>query len=78
MGADSGVYFRRHNPFTYLSDVQNSTSQAAKVVPFTQFATDLANNALPQYSFITPNIMDDAHDGTLAQADCLAASNIAR
>ena len=34
VGADSGVYLSRHNPVTYLSDVQDSTSQAAKVVPF--------------------------------------------
>ena len=69
VGADSGGYVRRHNPFSYLSDVQNSMAQAANIVPFTQFATDLANNALPQYSFIAPNLDDDAHNGSLAQAD---------
>jgi acid phosphatase len=69
VGADSGVYLRRHNPFSYLSDVQNSIAQAANIVPFTQFATDLANNALPQYSFIAPNVDDDAHNRSLAQAD---------
>ena len=73
---DSGPYLRRHNPFTYLSDVQNSSSQAANIVPFTQFATDLGNDALPQYSFIVPNAMDDAHDGTLAQADAWLQNNI--
>ena len=34
-------------------------------MPFTQFATDLANHALPQYSFIAPNVDDDAHNGSL-------------
>jgi hypothetical protein len=77
LGGDSGVYARGHNPFTYLSDVQNDPTQAANIVPFTQFATDLANNALPQYSFIAPNLMDDAHDGTLAQADAWLQTNIA-
>lgn len=74
---DSGLYLRHHDPFTYLSDVQNDSSQAANIVPFTQFATDLANNALPQYSFVVPDVMDDAHDGTLAQADSWLQSNIA-
>jgi acid phosphatase len=46
-------------------------------VPFTQFATDLANNMLPQYSFVAPNLVDDAHDGTLAQADAWLQTNIA-
>lgn len=77
LGNDSGVYLRRHNPFSYLSDVQNSSAQAANIVPFTQFATDLASDALPQFSFITPNAMDDGHDGTLAQADAWLQTNIA-
>jgi phosphatidylinositol-3-phosphatase len=76
-GADTGLYVQHHNPFTYLSDVQNDSSQAANIVPFTQFATDLANNALPQYSLVVPNIMDDAHTGTLPQADSWLQSNIA-
>lgn len=77
LSSDSGPYLRRHDPFTYLSDVQNSSAQAANIVPFSQFATDLANNALPQYSFIVPNVNDDAHNGTLAQADAWLQSNIA-
>ena len=76
VGADSGVYVRRHNPFSYLSDVQNSVAQAGNIVPFTQFATDLANNTLPQYSFIAPNVDDDAHNGNLAQADAWLQSNV--
>jgi acid phosphatase len=77
VGGDSSLYVRRHNPFTYLSDVQNDSSQAANIVPFTQFAADLANNTLPQYSFIVPNVMDDAHDGSLSQADAWLQTNIA-
>ncbi len=77
LGNDSGNYLRHHNPFAYLSDVQNDSSQAANIVPFTQFSTDLGNNSLPQYAFIVPDIMDDAHDGTLAQADSWLQSNIA-
>jgi len=77
MGGDTGLYLRHHNPFTYLSDVQNNAAEAANLVPFTQFATDLAENNLPQYSFIAPNIMDDAHNGTLAQADAWLQTNIA-
>lgn len=77
LGGDSGNYLRHHNPFVYFSDVQNDSSQAANVVPFTQFATDLASNSLPQYCFIVPDVIDDAHNGTLAQADTWLQSNIA-
>jgi acid phosphatase len=76
LGNDVPPYLRHHNPFVYLSDVQNSASQAANIVPFTQFAADLANGTLPQYAFITPNEDDDAHSGTLATADSWLQSNI--
>jgi len=68
LGSTSG-YARRHDPLSYFSDVMGSSVQCQNLVPFTQFATDLANNQLPSYSFITPNLIDDAHDGTLQQAD---------
>lgn len=77
LGSDQGAYVRRHDPFSYLSDVQNDSTQAANIVPFTQFATDLANNALPQYAFIAPDVNNDAHNGTLAQADSWLQTNIA-
>jgi len=77
LGGDAPPYVRRHNPFSLLSDVQNSTTQAANIVPFTQFATDLANNSLPNFSFIVPDVNNDAHDGTLATADSWLQSNIA-
>jgi phosphatidylinositol-3-phosphatase len=75
-GADAYPYARQHNPFSYISDVQNDALQAANLVPFTQFATDFASNSLPQYSFIVPNLLNDAHDGTLAQADGWLQQNI--
>jgi acid phosphatase len=77
LGGDAAAYLRHHNPFSYLSDVQNDPSQAANVVPFSQFATDLANNTLPQFSFISPDVNNDAHNGTLAAADSWLQSNIA-
>src|SRR5512142_2288509 len=38
-GGDTGAYVRRHNPFSYFSDVVNSSVQKMNLVPFTQFAT---------------------------------------
>ena len=75
MGADVAPYLKHHNPFVYLSDVIG-TSEAGNVIPFSQFATDLSSGTLPNYSFIVPNIMDDAHDGTLAAADQWLQANI--
>jgi phospholipase C len=77
LGGDAPPYVRRHNPFTYLSDIHNDASQAANIVPYAQFATDLTNGSLPQYSFISPNVNNDAHNGTLAAADTWLQTNIA-
>ena len=76
--ADSqGMYYIRHNPFAYFSDVRNSTGEAANIVPFTQFATDLANNQLPNLTYIVPDGNYDAHDGTPVQADSFLQTNLA-
>lgn len=77
LGGDSPPYVKRHNPAVYFSDVQNNPSLASNIVPFTQFASDLGNNALPQFAFVVPNVDDDAHNGTLPQADAWLNSNIA-
>src|SRR5579872_7185635 len=74
-GGDAYPYFKHHDPFVYFSDVIGS-SQAGNIVPFSQFSADLAGNSLPDFSFIIPNVLDDAHDGTLAAADQWLSSNI--
>ena len=67
----------RHNPFPYLTDVQNSAAQRQNLVPFTQFATDLANGTLPNYSFVVPNLCNDAHDCSILTADSWLQTHIA-
>lgn len=73
---DTGNYVRRHCPLSFLSDVVNSSTQKMNLVPFTQFPKDMANNALPAYSFITPNICNDAHNCSLGTADAWLKKNI--
>jgi phosphatidylinositol-3-phosphatase len=75
-GGDTGGYSQHHNPLSYFSDVQNDSAQAQNLVPFSQFSTDLQNHALPNYAFIVPNDADNAHDGTLADADRWLRNNI--
>ena len=70
LGGDDGAYLQHHNPFVYFSDVQSSATQAGNIVPFTQLATDIANNALPDYAFIVPNVNDDAHNCPAGMSTC--------
>ena len=76
-GPDTGRYARKHNVFALLSDVATDSAQRRNLVPFTQFSTDLANDALPDYSNIVPNLCNDAHDCSLATADTWLQNNIA-
>lgn len=75
VGGDVYPYLRHHNPMTYLSDVIG-TSQASNIVPFSQFASDVSAGSLPDFSLVIPNALNDAHDGTLAQADQWLKTNI--
>src|SRR5579864_6505307 len=43
LGPTAVPYSKDHNPFAYISDVLNSSSQAANIVSFTELATDLQN-----------------------------------
>lgn len=70
LGGDTGTYLQHHDPFVYLSDVQNSSSQASNVVPFTQFSADLSASNLPDYSFIVPDVNNDAHSCPAGLSTC--------
>ena len=77
LGGDTGLYVLRHNPFPMLSDVADNPSVANQTIwPFTQFAADVANHSLPEFSFIVPDLNDDAHNGTPLQADDWLQANV--
>ena len=76
-GGDTGNYAVRNNPFAYFADVQNSTTQKQNLVPFSQFAADLSNNQLPDFSYIVPSTIHDGQNGGLQQADTWLKQNIA-
>lgn len=77
VGGDTGLYLVRHNPFALLSDIADNTTVAHEVIwPFAQFAKDLADGTLPEFSYIVPDVNDDAHNGTPQQADTWLQSNV--
>ncbi len=75
-GGDSGNYAVRHNPLAYMTDVQNDPAQSKNLVPFTQFAADVPTANLPDYSFLVPNLCNDAHNCPLATADNWLKTNL--
>ena len=87
VGGDTGAYQERFNPISYFSDVRDNTAEAANLVPFGQFAADLTNHALPDYSWVGPDQYDNAHscppdnpsctdDQKLATADAWLQTNL--
>jgi hypothetical protein len=69
---DSGVpaklYAQKHNPFMYFEDIRTNTARLKKIVPFTQFATDIRAGNLPNFVWISPNQCSDMHSLSSANA----------
>jgi phospholipase C len=55
------LYERKHNPFVSYLDVQTNPARMANVVDLSQLNTDLANNNVPDYSWISPDQCNDMH-----------------
>jgi phospholipase C len=77
VGGDVYPYLRHHNPFSFFSDVRNSSVQKLNVVPFSHFAGDVADARLPQFSFVIPNAHHDAHDCPAGLSTCTDAQKLA-
>jgi phospholipase C len=59
--AGNQLYERKHNPFVSYLDVQTNPARMANVVDLSQLNTDLANNNVPDYSWISPDQCNDMH-----------------
>jgi acid phosphatase len=75
LGFNTGLYVKRHNPLAYFTDVESSLrNNIVPSIPYLQ--NDIAHGTLPEYSYVTPNMDEDALNGTLAQADTWLKGNI--
>jgi phospholipase C len=75
----------RHEPFSYFDNVTKNLNEhspycIAHLRPYTELATDIANNTLPSYVWITPNLCDDMHDNCsgnpVAHGDTWLSQNV--
>jgi phosphatidylinositol-3-phosphatase len=77
-GGSSGAYVKNHDPFVYFTDVLDNAC-ATHVVPYPGSAglvSDLASGSAPSFVWITPNLNNDMHDGTVQQGDAWLAANL--
>ncbi len=75
-GGTNNSYFRRHNPLIDFTDVCPGTGQDKNSVPYTQMAADFAQSNTVNYAYITPDVDEDAHNGTLPAADQWLQNNL--
>jgi phosphatidylinositol-3-phosphatase len=75
--ANGTHYYRRHNGATWYSDILDNVDESqSRIVDFSHFATDLANNALPQFTIIAPDGINDGHDSSPATADAFLSATL--
>jgi phosphatidylinositol-3-phosphatase len=72
---DTELYASRHNPAVYYDAVVGSGSCSSNVISWDDGQTELAT-VMPKFVWLTPNIIDDMHDGTPAQCDAWLSSTI--
>lgn len=71
----AGHYAVRHNPWTYFS--ADRTACRAHDVGTANLAANARANKLANVTFLIPNLVHDAHDATLAQADAWLKTHLA-
>ncbi|MGA9854715.1 MAG: alkaline phosphatase family protein [Gammaproteobacteria bacterium] len=68
-----GLYRRKHNP---VVNWQSAGLPASLNRPFSDFPQDYSK--LPSVAFVVPNMLNDMHDGTIAQGDAWLKAHLSR
>jgi hypothetical protein len=79
-GANSGLYAEKHNPFLYFSDVRLAANCATVEQPYPGAAglvSALTGTGAPDFVWITPNLANDMHDGSVTAGDAWLTANLA-
>lgn len=63
--SEYSFYVRKHNPVGIFDSVSQNETRSGRIRNFNDFANDVVNGSLPQWSFVTPNMVNDAHDTTI-------------
>ena len=55
-------YVRKHDPLILYQSVTKNATRLSLIKGFTSLESDVVNQRLPQWAFITPNMTNDGHD----------------
>lgn len=63
--ANDGVYAPRHVPFLFFENINTNLAYVTNHLrPFGELARDLADDTVPRFCFLTPNLTNDMHNTT--------------
>ncbi len=78
LGAESGLYAKKHNPFAYFHDIAADPARRARLVPLSQLAADVRAKALPSLSLVVPDLCHSMHDCSVSTGDAWLRSQVGR
>jgi phosphatidylinositol-3-phosphatase len=74
LGYQYGLYVRRHNPFAFYNDVDYLGFQRLNMFPADPYMLqDIQNNRLANFTWISPDLDHDAHNGPNDQSALMLA-----
>jgi hypothetical protein len=76
-GNGSGNYSKHYNPFAYTERLADATARR-HVVGFASLRRDLRDGTLPRFSWITPDLLHDGHNGSVRASDRYASRLVPR
>lgn len=65
-GSSHDHYVRKHNPLIMYDSVAKNDTRREQIKSLSDFDRELDDNSLPQWAFVTPNMLNDGHDTGLA------------
>ncbi len=76
----TNVYAPKHNPMIFFNDVTGNNNLyspycIAHERPYSEFATNLKQNSVARYNFITPNVCNDMHDACAPTYNAIQAGD---
>jgi hypothetical protein len=73
-GYGSQFYIQHHNPFVYYPDLK--TELTTKTKPYTSIIADLNSTTPPDFVWISPNMLNNMHDGPMSVGDTWLSKQI--
>jgi phosphatidylinositol-3-phosphatase len=65
----AGRYAKKHDPLAYDDRIAADPARCRRRAPFTHLAADVANDRLPDFAFIAPDLCQDTHDCPVRTGD---------